>query len=352
MSIISHCKKFFIFSGLLSVASIASLILWQLNFGIDFTGGSLMEIEFKNVELKVSDIKDSLADLFLDNLSVQSTGEAGFILRFKDIDEETHQKILGKIKDKAGVNIIMDAEGFGTDENAAKNNNLVITPIEGGEKISGNIEAEIQSSADNVEEKIVNVRETRFESIGPAIGKELQQRAFWAIILVVISIIVYVAWAFRGVSKPISSWKYGIVAIVALVHDVLIVVGIFSFLGKFYGIEVSLSFVAAILTILGYSVNDTIVVFDRIRENLMKSYGNKSFNVIVDDSLNQTVVRSINTGLCALFVLVIIFIFGGLSVIDLVLALIFGIIFGTYSSIFIASPLLVEWDKWTNKNNT
>jgi len=350
MSIISHYKKFFIFSGLLSVASIVGLSLWQLNFGIDFTGGSLMEIEFENVELKANDIKDSLTDLALENLSVQPAGETGFILRFKDVDEETHQKILGKIKDKAGVNNGADAGSFSAGKDAAEND-LIITPVEGGDKISGNIEAEVQSSDGNVKSEIVSVRETRFESIGPAIGKELQRRAFWAIILVVISIIVYVAWAFRGVSKPISSWKYGIVAIVALVHDVLIVVGIFSFLGKFYGVEVSLSFVAAILTILGYSVNDTIVVFDRVRENLMKDYGNKNFSVIVDSSLNQTIVRSINTGSCALLVLVIIFIFGGLSVIDLVLALIFGIIFGTYSSIFIASPLLVEWDKWTNKNN-
>ncbi|MEK7627707.1 MAG: protein translocase subunit SecF [Patescibacteria group bacterium] len=350
MSIISHYKKFFIFSGLLSVASIVSLGLWQLNFGIDFTGGSLMEIEFENIELKANDIKDSLADLALENLSVQPVGETGFILRFKDVDEETHQKILGKIKEKVGVNDGADTENFDSSKDIAESG-LVITPIDGGDKIPGNIEAEVQSSSENVKSEIASVRETRFESIGPVIGKELQRRALWAIILVVISIIVYVAWAFRGVSKPISSWKYGIVAIVALIHDVLIVVGIFSFLGRFYGVEVSLSFVAAILTILGYSVNDTIVVFDRVRENLTKDYGSKDFSVIVDNSLNQTIVRSINTGSCALLVLVIIFIFGGLSVIDLVLALIFGIIFGTYSSIFIASPLLVEWNKWTNRNN-
>jgi preprotein translocase subunit SecF len=154
---------------------------------------------------------------------------------------------------------------------------------------------------------------------------------------------LYIAFAFQKVSKPVASWKYGLSAIIALFHDLLITLGIFSVLGKFYGMEINTAFVVALLTVLGYSVNDTIVVFDRTRENLPKSVD--SFSVTVNSSLNQTLVRSINTSITTLLVLLAVYFLGGTSIREFVLALIIGIACGSYSSIFVASPLLVTWEK-------
>ena len=293
MSIIKYRKVFFVFSGLLILASIICLVLWQLNFNIDFKGGSLAEIKWINQPPSNQEVQDSLSLLDLGNINVQPTGEKGMILRLKDIDDNTYQEILNILKDKFG-----------------------------------------------------DLEEMRFESVGPVIGAELKKKASWSVFLAVIAILLYVAWAFRKVSFPIKSYRYGIVAIIALFHDVLITIGVFSFLGHFYGIEVGAPFVAAILTILGYSVNDTIVVFDRIRENLLSFRSkNQEFSDTVDQSLKQTITRSINTSITTLLVLFAIFFFGGITIKFFALALIIGIILGTYSSIFIASPLLVVWEK-------
>jgi len=192
-----------------------------------------------------------------------------------------------------------------------------------------------------------NLEEIRFEAIGPSIGQELRSKAFWLLLLVLLIIIGYVAMTFQRVSKPVASWKYGLIAIIALVHDVLVTAGIFSFLGQFYGVEINATFVVAILTVIGYSVNDTIVVFDRTRENLPKSTG--TFGETVNSSINQTFVRSINTTITTLLTLIAVYFFGGESIRDFVLALIIGIFCGAYSSIFIASPLLVAWEKWQRR---
>ncbi len=293
MVVIKHRKIFFILSGLLVFASIVCLALWQLNFGIDFKGGSLAEIEWVDSRPNNQEIQDVLVPLDLGNINIQATGEKGTILRLKDIDEDTHQEILNTLKDKFG-----------------------------------------------------DLEERRFESIGPAIGVELKKKALWSISLALVAILIFVAWAFRKVSFPIKSYRYGIIAVIALFHDVLIVMGVFSFLGRFGGVEVGVPFVAALLTVLGYSVNDSIVVFDRIRENLL-SYKAKDeeFSKTVGRSLKQTITRSINTSVTTLFVLFAIFLFGGVTIKFFALALIIGIALGTYSSIFLASPLLVAWER-------
>jgi len=293
MLIVKHRKIWFLVSGVLVAASIVCLAIWQLNFGIDFTGGSLSEIEWISQRPSNRDVQDSLVSFELGNISVQATGEKGMILRLKDIDEDTHQEILSALEEKFG-----------------------------------------------------QVEEKRFESIGPTIGQELKKKAAWSIFLALIAILVFVAWAFRKVSFPIKSYRYGIIAVIALFHDVLITVGVFSFLGHFQGVEVGVPFVAALLTVLGYSVNDSIVVFDRIRENLL-SFRTKDeeFSKTVGLSLKQTITRSINTSLTTLLVLFAIFLFGGTTIKFFSLALIIGIALGTYSSIFIASPLLVAWEK-------
>ena len=166
-----------------------------------------------------------------------------------------------------------------------------------------------------------------------------------AVVLALVFIILYVAWAFRHVSKPVSSWKYGVAAIVALFHDVVIPLGIFSALGHFKGVEIDTLFITAILTILGFSVHDTIVVFDRIRENLRKLKQSEQFDVTVNRSINETLARSINTSFTVLLVLLAVFFWGGETTHYFTLALMLGVIFGTYSSIFIASPVVVIWNR-------
>jgi len=188
------------------------------------------------------------------------------------------------------------------------------------------------------------VIEERFETIGPVIGEEIKKKAWVAIFFTVIAIVLYIAYVFRKVSKPVASWKYGIAAIVALVHDIVIITGLFSILGHFFGTEVNSLFITALLTILGFSVNDTIVVFDRTRENLNKHYS-QDFEKIVNDSVNSSITRSVNTSLTTLLILLALFFFGGETIKDFVLALIAGVVVGTYSSIFVASPIIVSWNK-------
>ena len=286
--IIQKRKIWLTISGLLAATSVVFLALWGLNFGIDFTGGSLLEIRFLENRSEVSEVKNALNDLDLGSLLVQPVGENEMILRFQDTSEEKHQEVMARL---------------------------------------ANLEIE----------------ELQFNSVGPSIGQELKRKSLYAIITVLFAIVAYIAWAFRKVSKPVASWKYGLTAIVALFHDVMIVLGVFAFLGQFYNVEINAAFIAAILTVLGYSVNDTIVVFDRLRENLPKS--DEDFEGTVNASVNQTITRSINTSVTTLLVLLAILFFGGSSIRDFVLALSIGVFIGTYSSIFLASPLLVVWEK-------
>jgi preprotein translocase subunit SecF len=287
--IIQRRKIYLSISIALCAASIIALSLWGLKFGIDFTGGSLLEVQFSSAK-SVTEIQDKLQDLNLSSLTIQPTANNRAIVRFQDTSEETHQNTIKKLK-------------------------------------------ELDSS----------LGELRFDSVGPSIGQELKSKAFNSIVLALLVIIIYIAFAFKKISKPVASWKYGVAGVVALFHDVLITVGVFSVLGHFYGWEVNSTFVAAILTILGYSINDTIIVFDRTRENLPKS--EEDFENTVNRSVNQTLTRSINTSFTVLLALLAILIFGGASLRDFALALCVGIAFGTYSSIFIASPIVTIWEK-------
>ncbi|MBU0637054.1 protein translocase subunit SecF [Patescibacteria group bacterium] len=295
--IIQQRKFWLSISAILFIISAVALFIWGFKYGIDFTGGSLLEVRFSKTRLIVSELEKNLADLNLSSLIIQPVGENDMIFKFQETSEEKHQAILIKL------------------------NQLV------------------QSN-----DKQAVIEELRFDSIGPSIGAELKKRSVYAIIFVLLAILFYITYVFRKVSKPVASWKYGISALIALVHDAIIVLGVFAVLGKFYNIEINTSFVAAILTVLGYSVHDTIVVFDRLRENLPKS--NEDFEGTVNVSLNQTLVRSINTSLTILLVLASIIIFGGSSIRTFAMVLAIGIFIGTYSSIFVASPMLVVWEKW------
>lgn len=314
--IIKKRKIWLSISSILVSVSIIFLILWGLNLGIDFTGGSLLEVEFTSKRPTVAEIEKKLVDLELGSLLVQPIGEKEIILRFQDISEKKHQIILDELN-KLAINL--------------ENNQNELAEIKENEK-----------SDQTLENKNL-ILELRFDSVGPSIGNELKHKSIYAIIVVLIAIVLYIAWVFRKVSKPIASWKYGVTAIIALFHDIVIILGIFAFLGEFANIEINATFVAAILAVLGYSVNDTIVVFDRIRENLPKS--DEDFENTVNLSVNQTITRSINTSITTLLVLLAILFFGGSSIRDFVLALSIGAFVGTYSSIFLASPLLVVWEK-------
>jgi len=287
MPFLKYKIVYFVFSGVLILATIGCLVIFGLKPGIDFTGGSILEIEYIEERPSNQEIKTAISDLDLGEILVQPTEEKGVILRMKNLSEDTHQEVIEKLKEDH------------------------------------------------------QVEERRFESIGPVIGQELKEKTKIVIILALLTIVLYIAWAFRKVSKPVASWQYGIAALLALFHDVLIPIGILSVLGKLYGVQVTIPVVTALLTVLGYSINNTVVVFDRIRENLLKHIG--TYEEVVDNSLNQTLTRSINTSLTTLFVLIAIFFFGGETLKYFALVLILGIIVGTYSSIFLASPILVAW---------
>lgn len=305
--IIGHRKIFYIISGIAIGASILALALWQLELGIDFKGGSNLELIYTRGARPTSEqILEILKPLNLGTFKISPVGDGGLLLTVIQSDEETHQKI---------VTILAEA--------AQKNES--------------------------------QIEERRFSSVGPTIGAELKRKAVMAIVIVLFGISIYIAWAFRQVSglarahsriasTGINSWRYGVATLVALFHDVAIPLGLFSYLGYFYGVEIDSNFIVALLVVLGFSVHDTIVVFDRIRENL-RLYVHLNFEEVVNRSVNETLVRSINTSLTVLLTLLALYFFGGQTLRYFILALLVGIFSGTYSSIFIASPILVSWQK-------
>ncbi len=286
LNIVRTRNTWFILSGILMVAAVVALIAFHLKLGIDFEGGTLAEIKFIEKTPPVGDLESVVLELDGKLHSIQPTNEGAFIIRTAELSEEEHRQLTEKLNRK-----------FGKHE------------------------------------------ELRFDTVGPTISAEVTRRAFYQLVLVSAGILAYIAWAFRRVPKPLSSWRFGWAAIIALIHDLLFVIGVFAVLGKFMNVEIDALFVTALLTVLGFSVHDTIIVFDRIRENLRRLAGER-FPKIVSRSINQTVVRSINTSTTVIFVLVALLLFGGQTIQFFVLALLIGIVVGTYSSIFIASPLL------------
>ncbi len=295
---IRYSKILLVFSSLVTAVAIAFLVMWGLKPGIDFTSGSLMEMSF-TTRPETAEIQKVFNGLNLNNAIFQKTGDKGLIVRNDFLSEQEHQALVSALNANAQIT----NNGF---------------------------------------------HEERFETIGASVSKQLRSRSLLAIILVNLGIIGYVAYAFRKVSRPVASWKYGTLAIVALFHDVLLVMGVFSFLGHFHGVEVDIAFVVAIMTVLGYSVNDTIVVYDRIRENLLR-HSADNFAEVVNNGLNETLMRSINTTFKTMLPLFALFFIGGFSIHYFALALLIGIASGAYSSIFIASPLLVVVYNWQEK---
>ncbi len=291
----------FFFSAALTLAAVIAVVVFGLNLGIDFRGGSILELDFLENRPSALELEKALKENFqeLKEISIALVGDRSVIIRTGELSEQNHQDVIGLIGSKFS--------DFGAEEK-------------------------------------------RFDSIGPIVGGELKDKSLTAIILVLLGVIIYIAFVFRKMSAVLSSWAMGIAAITALFHDIIIPIGVFAVLGRYYNVEISAVFVAAILTILGYSVSDTVVVFDRVRENVIRNKVGGGLGRIVHVSILQTLTRSLNTTLTTLLSLVAIFMFGGESLKYFALALIIGIFLGAYSSIFVASPLLVWWSGWTKKN--
>ncbi len=275
------------------------LLKWGLKPGIDFTGGSLFELSFGSAAPATEQIEQNIKSQGVEEVIVQRSSDNRFIIRTGFLNEDQHQKVIGALRKE-------------------------------------------------FENKDRSLTEDRFETIGATISQQLRQRSLWAVILVSLSIILYVAFAFRQVNRPLPSWQYGLIAIITLLYVVVIVGGVFAALGRFKGVEVDVAFVVAILTVLGYSVNDSIVVYDRIRENLTRNRID-DFGELVNTGLNETLARSINTVAAVLFPLFALYFFGGSTVHYFALALLLGMAISTISSIFVASPLLVVAEEWQRK---
>jgi preprotein translocase subunit SecF len=280
---------YFLISGLVLVPGIISLILFGLKPSIDFVGGTLLELKFEENQSPITDYQRAIEESGFEVYSIQSSGEKEFLIRMKPIT-----------KDEVGT-----------------------------------IKASLAEKFEEMPEEV------RFETVGPTLGRELLIKTLVAILLAAGTILGYVAWAFKRA-------KFGACAILAMFHDSLIMLGIFSLLGHFYGVEVDTLFVTAVLTILSFSVHDTVVVYDRIRESQKRHPGVK-FVDLVNKAITETLARSLNNSMTIIFMLLALYLLGGETIKWFIFALLIGTISGTYSSTFTAAPLLVVWDELEKK---
>ncbi|MDP2820940.1 MAG: protein translocase subunit SecF [bacterium] len=288
VNFIKYRKIYYLITGALLIGSIASFLLYGFNYGIEFTGGSILELSFSDNRPSNQEVEEILKTEKLDQFNVQPVGEKEMSIRLPYINEAKHQDLKNKLKEKW------------------------------------------------------NFEEISFEGIGSVIGAELKSRTKLVVALALIAIIFYITLSFKQVSYPIKSWQYGVSSLFTIAYDLIIVLGVFSVLGHFYNISLTIPIITALLMIVGYSINNTVVVFDRIRENSNKYYKN-DYQEIVNVSLNQTLFRSLGTSLTTLFPLLAIFFLAGQSLKYFSLALILGISVGAFSSLFLTSSVLVSW---------
>lgn len=294
LNIIGNRKIFLTISAILIIGSFVAIGAFGFNQGIDFKGGTLwnFRVEGNPDATAVGGVLSDALGISDVRLSVDSEG--AFLARLPDLGEDEHQGMISAIQ--------AEYAGF---------------------------------------------EELSFQSIGPSIGESLRRKALIALALVLAAISLYIAFAFRKVYQPVSSWKYGVITLVTLLHDVVIPAGVMAVLGHLLGVEIDVNFLVALLVVMGFSVHDTIVVFDRIRENLLKERTRGDFEGVVNTSVNQTLGRSINTSLTLILVLVALYVLGPVSMRYFILTLLIGVSVGIYSSVFVASPLLIVWQKWS-----
>jgi len=299
--LVSYRRYTYALSGIIVAVSIAAVVRFGLLPGIDFTGGTLMEIgctaDTTDCTLPTANtVNDALAQAHLTAASIQKTDAGTLVIRYARSTEAQNEQVMSALR--------------------------AVAP---------------------------GVVQKRVDFIGASVSQQLRANALKAIVISLVVITLYIAWAFRKVSFFVSSWGYGVSAIVALIHDITIVMGVFALLGHYKGVEVGVSFVAALLTVLGYSVNDTIVVYDRVRENILRLGKKKTFEEIVNQSIFETLARSVNTSMTVVVVLIAILLFGGASLFYFALALLIGVVAGTYSSIFVATALLVTFYNYRHR---
>jgi len=298
-NLVKKRKYFYIFSATLIVLSLLSIFIWKLNLGIDFLGGSVIELSNNGIASQLNEIEAESASIGITVDSASTSGNDKIILRTRNLSTDEHQKLIDELqKDNPGIS------------------------------------------------------ESSYQTIGPTVSKDITSKAIWAVIVASIAIIIFISYAFRKVPKPANSWHFGIAAVAALIHDLIVTTGFVSVVGHFYSfMQVDALFITALLTVMGFSVHDTIVVFDRLRENMVR-HPNSDIESLANDSILQTISRSINTSLTTIMVLLALFLIGGTSISHFVLILIAGITFGTYSSIFIATMLLISWQKQIEHSKT
>ncbi len=293
MFIITHRRFFFLFSFVLIVFSVWSMMTYGFTLGIDFKGGSILELSYTAGRPSLDQVKQAVETLELGSNTVTFSGDKNVTIKTRDISPQEKEQVVSALSFGAPETVVVE----------------------------------------------------RFNSIGPSVGEELKSRALVAIFVVILCIVLFITFVFRTVSRPVASWKYGLATIIALAHDVIIPTGIYILWTRVYGGEIDILFVSALLAILGYSVHDTIVVFDRVRENLRQHKGDveADFTTIVGHSVSQTLARSINTSVTIFLSLLALYIFGGETTKNFAFVLLLGVVVGTYSSICLASPLLVTF---------
>ncbi len=300
MIIATHRKIFFAFSALLSIVAIVLLFTHTPHLGIDFSGGTLLEISAPN-GINVDVAREVVKGTPAEDASIRESGDKAIVIRSKALSEEDKQNILNTLQGKLAEEITVK----------------------------------------------------RATTIGPSIGSSLTRKAVYGVIWAIIAIVIFITFAFRKVSKPVSSWKYGVATIIALAHDVLVAVGFYAVLSITRGAEIDILFVSAVLAVLGYSVHDTIVVFDRVRERQRtneEKRNKEDFVYTVGHSIKETMGRSINTSLTIFITLLALVIWGPAITTNFALVLLFGVIIGTYSSICLASPLLIVFAGKSDRN--
>lgn len=300
MTIVKHRKIFFILSALLLAGSILAPFILGFHYSTDFLGGSILEVKYEGERPDMATAQAKLEPLGLGNFSLRPSGDLNYVLRAREISPVEKSAVISALSDEGKLKLT----------------------------------------------------EERFNSVGPVVGESLKQKSYTAIGVVVLMIVLFVTFAFRKVSKPVASWKYGLATIVALIHDVVIPTGVYIVAGYYFGWEIDLLFVTALLAILGYSVHDTIVVFDRVREHLRTNaeHGDREdFEVTVGKSVTETFGRSINTSLTIFITLAALYVLGSEATKSFAFILLVGVIVGTYSSIFLATPLLVTLEKFQKK---
>jgi preprotein translocase subunit SecF len=295
MNLLKHKMWYLIISGLILVPGIVALLIFKLNLSIDFVGGSLVKYQVPNGY----DVSNIVSQYKNNNVEVEgfTTEGADFVIRTKSLDVNLNKTI-----------------------------------------------------NDELQKDNADIKQVSFETVGPIVGKETTKNAFVSLGWASLAILLYIAYAFRNIPSPYSSFKFGASAIIAMLHDAVVVLGVFAILGHYKNVEIDAMFITAILTVIGFSVHDTIVVFDRIRENLSKLPKTWQFETIANYSLVETLNRSLATSLTVIFTLSALYILGGDSIRNFVLALLIGIVSGTYSSIFTATPILVIWESYKKRD--